>query len=187
MTDLSMAQGPAVVQAYDFAGIRSLVDVGGGHGLLLATILAAPPEMQGVLYDQAPVIAGAAGGPTEPMKDRVTMTAGDMFASVPSGADAYIMKFILHDWMDEPCAQILKACRAGVNPGGKLLVVDAVLPGPNEFHMGKIVDLEMMLFPSGKERTEAEFRHLFAISGWKLTRVIPTVTTHLSIIEGVPA
>ena len=88
--------------------------------------------------------------------------------------------------MDEPCVKILKACRVGVNPGGKRLVVDLVLPGPNEFHFSEMADLEIMLFPSGKERTEAEFRELFAASGWKLTRVIPTMS-HVSIIEGVPA
>jgi len=186
MTDLSMVDGPAVAAAYDFSGIGSIADIGGGHGLLLATILQHNPGMKGILYDQPSVIAGAAGGPTEPVKDRVTLTAGDMFASVPQGCDAYTMKYIIHDWMDEPCLKILKGCRAGVNPGGKLLVVDMVVPGPNEFHMGKIADLEMMLFPSGKERTEAEFRELFAAAGWKLTRVIPTAS-HVSIVEGVPA
>jgi len=105
---------------------------------------------------------------------------------VPQGMDAYIMKYIIHDWMDEPSTQILKACRAAVNPGGKLLVVDMVVPGPGEMHMGKIADLEMMLFPNGKERTEAEFRELFAKSGWKLNRVIPTAS-HTSVIEGTPA
>lgn len=186
MTDMSTAQAPAVVHAYDFAGIKSLVDVGGGHGLLLATILHAHPEMTGVLFDQQFVIDGAAGGPTEAVKDRVKLVSGDMFESVPAGADAYIMKFIIHDWMDDACAKILKSCRAGVNPGGKLLVVDMVVPKPGEFHFSKVVDLEMMLFPSGKERTEEEFRDLFAQSGWKLTRVIPTFTP-LSIVEGVPA
>jgi hypothetical protein len=185
MTDLSMVDGPAVAGAYDFSGIKSITDVGGGHGLLLASILESNPHLKGTLYDQPGVVAGA-GGPTNAVKDRVTIVGGDMFESVPAGSDAYIMKYIIHDWMDEPCVKILKGCRAGVNPGGKLLVVDMVVPGPNQFHFGKIADLEMMLFPSGKERTEAEFRELFAAAGWKLTRVIPTAS-HVSIIEGVPA
>lgn len=184
MTNMSSLDGPAVAEAYDFSGIKSLTDVGGGHGLLLATILQRNPGMKGTLYDQPGVIAGAAGGPTEPVKDRVTMAGGDMFSSVPPGTDAYIMKYIIHDWPDDLCLKILKGCRAGVNAGGKLLVVDSVVPGPNEFHPGKISDLEMMLFPGGKERTTEEFRDLFSAAGWKLSRIIPTAS-HVSVVEGV--
>lgn len=186
MTNMSSNDGPAVAAAYDFSGIETIADIAGGHGLLLSTILQANPGMRGTLFDQPSVIAGAPGGPTEAVKDRVTLVAGDMFESVPQGQDAYIMKYIIHDWMDAPSTKILKACRAAVNPGGKLLVVDSVLPGPGEFHLGKFADLEMMLFPNGKERTEAEFRELFAGAGWKLTRVIPTAS-HVSIVEGIPA
>ena len=186
MTDLSSLEGPPVVEAYDFTGINTITDVAGGHGLLLALILQKNPGMRGVLYDQPDVIAGAAGGPTEGVKDRVTYVGGNMFESVPAGSDCYIMKHIIHDWPDALCVEMLKHCRAGVNPGGKLLVVDPVIPGPNEFHIGKFMDLEMMLFPSGKERTEAEFRELFARAGWKFTRVIPTAS-HVSIVEGVAA
>jgi hypothetical protein len=186
MTNMSTADGPAVCDAYDFSGIKTIADIGGGHGLLLATILQRNPGLRGTLYDQPSVIAGAPGGPTDAVKDRVALVGGDMFQAVPQGMDAYIMKYIIHDWMDEPSTQILKACRAAVNPGGKLLVVDMVVPGPGEMHMGKIADLEMMLFPNGKERTEAEFRELFAKSGWKLNRVIPTAS-HTSVIEGTPA
>jgi len=186
MTNLSTMEAPAVADAYDFSGIRSLTDVGGGHGLLLATILERYPAMRGTLYDQPPVIEGARGGPTEPMKDRVTFASGDMFESVPAGEDAYIMKYIIHDWPDDRCVKILRGCRAGVNPGGRLLVVDGVVPEGGGFHMSKIVDLEMMLFPGGKERTEKEFRELFAASGWALERILPTAA-HLSVIEGTPA
>jgi hypothetical protein len=186
MTDLSSQDGPLVAEVYDFSGIKNLTDVGGGHGLLLASILKQNPGMKSTLYDLPQVVAGASGGPTEPVKNRVTITGGNMFESVPPGADAYIMKYIIHDWPDDLCLKILKGCRNGVNPGGKLLVLDSVIPGPNEFHMGKFEDLEMMLFPGGKERTQEEFRDLFAAAGWKLTRVIPT-KSHLSIVEGVPA
>lgn len=186
MTNMSSLDGPAVADAYDFTGIESLTDVGGGHGLLLSTILQRYPAMKGTLYDQPSVVAGAAGGPTEPVKDRVTMVSGDMFSSVPAGADAYIMKYIIHDWPDDLCVKILKGCREGVNEGGKLLVVDSVVPGPNEFHPGKVSDLEMMLFPGGKERTTEEFRDLFSDAGWKLSRIVPTVS-HVSVVEGVPA
>jgi hypothetical protein len=186
MTDLSMVDAPAVADAYDFSGIGSITDVAGGHGLLLATILQRNPHLMGTLYDLPQVMDGVAGGPTEPVKDRIQFVAGSMFESVPAGSDVYMMKYIIHDWPDEKCVEILKACRANVKAGGKLLVIDMVTPGPNEFHFSKIADLEMMLFPSGKERTEVEFRELFAAAGWTLTRVIPT-TSHVSIVEGVPA
>lgn len=186
MTDMSTLEAQPVADAYDFSGIGTLMDVAGGHGLLLATVLARYPGMKGIVYEMPSVVDSAAGGPTEPVKDRVTFVKGNMFESVPAGADAYMMKYIIHDWPDDVCIGILKRCRAGVNPGGKLLVVDAVVPLGGEFHMSKMMDLEMMLFPGGKERTEAEFRALFAASGWKVTRIVPTVT-HLSIVEGVPA
>ncbi len=186
MTDLSMLDAPAVADAYDFSGIRHITDVAGGHGQLLSTILQRNPHLKGTLYDLPQVMDGVAGGPTEPVKDRIQFVAGSMFESVPAGSDLYMMKYIIHDWPDDKCVQILKACRANVGAGGKLLVIDMVMPGPNEFHFSQVADLEMMLFPSGKERTETEFRELFAAAGWKLTRVIPTAS-HVSIVEGVPA
>jgi hypothetical protein len=107
-----------------------------------------------------------------------------MFSSVPAGADAYIMKHIIHDWPDDACVKILKACRQGVNPGGKLLVVDCVIQPGNDFSPAKFLDLQMLIFPSGRERTEPEFRKLLEASGWKLSRIIPTAAGD-SIIEGV--
>lgn len=185
MTDLSMIDGPAVADAYDFSGIRSIVDVGGGHGLLLATILERNPHLKGTLYDEAHVIEGAKSGPLQSVKGRCEMVAGNMFSSVPAGADAYIMKHIIHDWPDDACVKILKACRKGVNPGGKLLVVDSVIQPGNEFNVGKFLDLQMLIFPGGCERTEEQFRDLFAAAGWRLNRVIPTRVAE-SIVEGVP-
>jgi len=185
MTDLSTIDGPAVADAYDFAGISSIVDVAGGHGLLLATILGRHPNMKGTLYEMPYVLEGAKSGPLQPLMDRCKLESGDMFSSVPAGADAYIMKHIIHDWTDEQCVQILKACRKAVNPGGKLLVVDNVIPLGNEFHSGKFFDIMMLLFPGGRERTEKEFRELLAASGWKLSRIIPTRVPE-SIVEGTP-
>jgi hypothetical protein len=186
MTDLSMIDGPAVADAYSFGEIHSLVDVGGGHGLLLATILGRNPHMKGTLYDMAHVVAGAKDGPLKPVMERCTLASGDMFSAVPAGADAYIMKHIIHDWPDEGCINILKACRKGVKPGGKLLVVDNVIQPGNDFAPGKFLDLQMLIFPGGCERTEKQFRDLFADAGWRLTRVIPTAVPE-SIVEGVPA
>jgi hypothetical protein len=184
MTDLSMLDSPGVAEAYSFDGIRTIVDVAGGHGLLLSTILAKQPEMRGMLYEIPPVIEGAKSGPLAPYLDRCQLVSGDMFTSMPPAADAYIMKHIIHDWPDDACLKILKGCRAGVNAGGKLLVVDDVIPPGNDFHPGKFLDLEMLIFPGGHERTEAQFRDLFAEAGWKLNRVIGT-QSGISIVEGV--
>ena len=127
-----MIDSPAVADAYDFSGLHSIVDIAGGHGLLLATILKKNPHLKGTLYEIPHVVQGAANGPLKPVMSRCTLASGDMFSSVPSGADAYIMKHIIHDWQDDKCIQILKACRKGVNSGGKLLVVDnVILPGGN--------------------------------------------------------
>lgn len=186
MTEFSMVDGPAVAEAYDFSGIQSIVDVGGGHGLLLAKILEKNAHLKGTLYDVEHVVSGAANGPLKPVMDRCAVASGDMFSSVPTGVDAYIMKHIIHDWPDDLCIKILKACRKGVNPGGKLLVVDHVIQPGNEFSPGKFLDLQMLIFPGGCERTEKQFRQLFAASGWRLNRVIPTITPEF-IVEGVPA
>ena len=194
MTGLSMIDGPAVAAAYSFQGINSVVDVGGGHGALLAEILKRNPALNGILYDMPHVVAGAKDGPLKPLLTpsttttaaRCTIAGGDMFSSVPAGADAYIMKHIIHDWPDDACIKILKACRAAVNPGGKLLVVDSVIQPGNEFSPSKFLDLQMLIFPGGCERTEKQFRELLAAAGWQLTRVIPTAALD-SIVEGVPA
>ena len=185
MTELSMIDSPAVAEAYNFEGIRSIVDVGGGHGLLLATILKANPHLQGILYEVPQVVEGAKNGPLKPVMERCTLASGDMFSSVPEGVDAYVMKHIIHDWPDDRCVQILKACRRSVNPGGKLLVVDSVIQPGNDFSPGKFLDLQMLIFPGGCERTEKQFRDLLAASGWRLSRIIPTAASD-SIVEAVP-
>jgi hypothetical protein len=186
MTGLSMIDSPAVAAAYSFDGIHSIVDVGGGHGLLLATILKKNAHVKGTLYEVPHVVKGCRNGPLTPVMDRCTLASGDMFASVPAGADAYIMKHIIHDWPDDLCVKILSACRKGVNPGGKLLVVDNVIQPGNDFSPGKFLDLQMLIFPGGCERTEKQFRDLFTAAGWRLSRIIPTAASD-SIVEGVPA
>jgi hypothetical protein len=186
MSDLSSMDAPATAEGYSFEHTLSIVDVGGGHGLLLATILERNPHMRGILYDLDHVLEGAKSGPLQPLLERCTFASGDMFSSVPGGVDAYIMKHILHDWPDELCVKILQACRKGVNAGGKLLVVDNVIQAGNDFAPGKFLDLQMLIFPGGRERTEKEFRELFAEAGWRLTRIIPLPVPE-SIVEGVPA
>ena len=186
MTDLSRLDSPAVAEAYHFEGIHTLMDVAGGHGLLLATILQRHPHLRGTLYEIPSVIKGAHTGPLQPVMDRCTLVEGDMMASIPPGYDAYMMKHIIHDWPDDLSIKILRGCRDGINPGGKLLVIDHVIQPGNDFDPGKFLDLEMLIFPGGRERTEAQFRELFTASGWRLQRVIPT-PAGISILEGVTA
>jgi hypothetical protein len=186
MTALSTIDSPAVAESYSFDQIHSIVDVGGGHGLLLATILARNPHMRGTLYDVPRVVEGAKDGPLKPLMERCTVASGDMFSSVPAGADAYIMKHIIHDWPDDLCLKILKACRKSVNAGGRVLVVDWVIQPGNDFSPGKFLDLQMLIFPGGRERSEKQFRDLFAAAGWQLTRIVPTAAGE-SIVEGIPA
>jgi hypothetical protein len=186
MTGISAIDGPAVADAYNFDGIHTIVDIAGGRGLLLATILEKNPHLRGTLYEMPHVLEGAKSGALKPHLGRCNLASGDMFSSVPAGADAYIMKHIIHDWPDDACIKLLQACRNGVNPGGKLLIVDCVIQPGNDFSPAKFLDLQMLIFPSGRERTEGQFRDLLAAAGWKLSRVIPTAAQD-SIVEGLPA
>jgi hypothetical protein len=138
------------------------------------------------VFDAPHVVEGAA----EPIRaaglaDRCRAEGGDFFRAVPAAGDAYLMKHIIHDWPDDKATTILKNCRKAVNPGGKLLLVEIVIKPGNEPDLGKIIDLEMLVLPSGRERTEAEYAKLFAGAGWKLTRVVPT-NSPMQVIEGEP-
>jgi SAM-dependent methyltransferase len=186
MTGFSSKVGPAVAEAYDFSTFGTVVDVGGGHGMLLTTILKAFPKVRGVVFDAPHVVEGAAGPiRVAGLADRCRTEGGDFFQSVPAGGDAYLMKHIIHDWPDDKAATILKNCRQAVNPGGRLLLVEIVIKPENEPDLGKILDLEMLVLPSGRERTEAEYARLFATAGWRLTRVVPTKSP-MQVIEGEP-
>ena len=188
MTSISRTENPAVAAAYKFSGIRTLVDVGGGHGSLLSTILKANPKLKGVLYDQPSVIARAEKDQHVTAKgiaERCRLESGSFFETVPKGGDAYIMKYILHDWNDEACVKILANCRAAMNEKGKVLVVDNVIAPGNDPGWGKLLDIQMLII-GGRERTKKEFAAMFAEAGLKLTRVVPTKGP-LSIVEGVRA
>ncbi len=185
MTSLSKMVSKAVVAAYDFSSIGKLADIAGGHGSLLAAILRANPHLKGLLFDVPQVIAGARGYvEAEGVGHAVELASGDFFESVPAGADAYLMKHIIHDWDDERAISILRNCHRAMPPDGKLLLVEMVVPEGNEPHFAKIQDLEMMLSPGGLERTADEYRALFAAAGFELTRIIPTASP-MSVIEGV--
>jgi hypothetical protein len=186
MTGFSSTIAPAVAKAYDFSTFGTVVDVGGGHGVLLATILKAFPKVRGVVYDAPHVADGAAEAiRSAGLADRCRVEGGDFFKSVPAGGDAYLMKHIIHDWPDDKAETILRHCRNGVNPDGKLLLVEVVIKSGNEPDLGKILDLEMLVLPSGRERTEAEYAALFAAAGWRLSRIIPT-DSPMQVIEGEP-
>ncbi len=180
MTSNSAAACGAVNAGYDFSGIHKLVDVGGGHGLLLSSIMEKYPQMSGVLYDAQSVIDGATGL----ISGRCEAIGGDFFTSVPAGGDAYIMKHIIHDWDDEHSLKILRNCHESMTEGGKVLVVEMVIPEGDAPSLGKFLDLEMLLFLRSFERTEAEYRALFERAGFEITRIVPTPSPY-SVIEGV--
>jgi hypothetical protein len=171
--------------SYSFAGINKIMDVGGGHGGLITSILQRNPEMSGVLFDSPQVIAGAVLQDPD-VANRCEMIGGNFFESVPAGADAIILKWIIHDWNDEQSVAILKNCYRALPADGKLMLVEAVVPATSEPHFSKFIDLNMLVMTGGRERTEAEFRKLYEDSGFKLARVVPTESP-FSVIEGVKA
>jgi predicted O-methyltransferase YrrM len=167
-----------------------IVDVAGGHGSLLAAILEAAPRARGVLVDLAHVTAVARRTLAERgLAGRAEVVTGSMFEAVPAGGDAYVLKWILHDWDDAACVTILGNIRAAIVPEGRLLVVDRVLPeratASAALRAAMMADLLMLVHLTGRERTEREFRALFDASGFGLERVIPT-GTQLSVVEAAP-
>lgn len=180
------AEPPAVAKAYDFSPFETVVDVGGGTGNLLAEILRHYAGPRGVLFDRLQVVQDApALLETRGVKDRVRVEAGNFFESVPGGADCYVLSHVIHDWNDGQCAGILAHCRKAIHPDGRLLIVETVLPPGDAPHLGKLMDMVMLVFPGGQERTEAEYAALLESSGFRLDRVVPTAST-VSVVEAVP-
>jgi hypothetical protein len=185
MTSFSTLATEAVVRAYDFSGFDTLVDVAGGHGSLLSEILRANPQLRGVLFDQPHVIEGArAFVASKGLAERYELVAGDFFESVPAGADAYVMKHIIHDWDDERAVLILKNIASAMREGGRVLLVEMVLPPANVPHLGKVLDIEMLTSPGGIERTEEEYAELFDRAGLRLARIVPTESPYC-VVEAV--
>lgn len=175
------------LDAYDLTGIESVVDIGGGSGVFLAAILNRYPGIRGTLFD-LPAVAErlrSAISPHFSASGRFRIEGGDFFASVPEGADAYVLQHIIHDWEDADAVKILDNCRVAMNPGGRLLVLEMVIPPGNEPGFGKWLDL-MMLLVGGRERTEAEYGRLFEAAGLKLNRVLST-SSEVSVLEAIPA
>jgi hypothetical protein len=172
--------------AYDFSDRRLIVDVGGGHGALLAAVLAQAADARGVLFDLPSVVANA--GPlldAAGASSRCTVTGGSFFDSVPEGGDAYMLKTIIHDWDEDSAIAILRNVRSAIAEGGKLLLIELVLPEGTPLHPGMLIDLEMLVTAGGRERTAAEYAELLARAGFRQTRVVPTAGP-MSVVEAVP-
>jgi hypothetical protein len=187
MTGVHGAETAAMLDAYDFAGLGTLVDVGGGNGSLLIGTLQRHPGLRGVLFDRPHVIERArenlrAAG----LEGRCTVAGGDFFDSVPAGGDAYLLRHIIHDWDDERSLVILRNCRRVISSARRLLVVETVIPPGNGASFAKFLDVNMLVIPGGRERTEAQYRELFGAAGFRLTRVVPT-RMEVDVIEAVPA
>lgn len=183
MTDIHGDETEPMVNNYDFSVFNTVVDVGGGNGEVISAVLNKNPGVKGILLDVPDVINRsreniAAWG----LSDRCQLDTGNFFESVSKGGDAYILRHITHDWCDEEAVTILNNCRISMNPGGKVLVVEAVIPEGNDPNPFKWLDLTMLMI-GGKERTKNQFENVFSQAGLKLTRVVP-VTPDLSVVEG---
>jgi hypothetical protein len=175
-----------VVESYDFSQFSNVVDVGGGDGSLLTGLLKAHPGMKGLLLDLPQVIPGAERYlETQGLTDRCEVVAQDFLHSVRAGADAYVLKWIVHDWNDDDSTTILKNCHRAMRKDSKLLVVEAIIPPGNQPSFHKFMDLNMMVMLGGRERTEPEYRSLLEAAGFELTAVTPT-RTEMMVIEGMP-
>ncbi|WP_406701228.1 methyltransferase [Singulisphaera sp. Ch08] len=184
MTSIHGRETQAFLDAYDLSGINVLADIGGGNGRNLIGILLRYPQMKGLLFDLPHVIERARLNLEQAgVADRCQLIGGSFFDSIPVEADAYFMRHIIHDWNDEKSTQILRNIRRSMPEQAKLLVVEHVLPAGNAPSFGKLLDLNMLLLPGGVERTEDEFRRLYATAGFQLSRIVST-QGDLSVVEG---
>jgi hypothetical protein len=185
MSSIHGRETQAILDAYDFGGIGELCDVGGGNGSVLIATLKCYPTMRGVLFDLPHVIERARPAiEVAGLAERCRFVAGNFFESIDAGADAYFFRHIIHDWDDEKSTTILKNCRAALKSGGKILVVESVVPPGNEPFFGKDLDLTMLVMPGGMERTEEEYRTLLAGAGLKLARIVKS-PTEMCVLEAV--
>ena len=180
MGALTQMNNQAILQAYDFSGMESLMDIGGGNGTFLRAILQKYPHMHGILFDTAQAVAGA-----DTLNGRCEVLTGDLFKSLPRGqVDACVLKHVLHDWDDQGCLTILLNTRRALIPGKKLLIVEQVLPESDPAPFEAFVDLEMLVHSNGRGRTTREYQALLEQTGFTLTRVVQTASSD-SIIEAV--
>lgn len=173
-----------ILDAYDFSSMSLVADIGGGNGSQIINLLNRYPNLKGILFDLPHVVERAKKQiESAGLTDRCELVGGDFFDAVPDGADAYMMRHIIHDWDDNKSLQILRNCHRAMSPSARLLLVESVIPAGNKPFGGKFLDLVMLLIPGGKERTEDEYRGLFAAAQFDLSRVVPT-SGEISIVEG---
>jgi O-methyltransferase domain/Dimerisation domain len=185
MTSFSANIARAVVAAYDFSHAKTIADIGGGHGLLLSSVLKNNPQAKGILFDQPQVVAGASDILEKAgVGDRTEVLSGDFFREVTVHADVYLMKHIIHDWNDKQSESILKNLAESAPAGAKLLLVESVVEEDNSPSMSKVMDLNMLVMTGGKERTAAEYAALFERCGFKLVNILPTQSP-VQIVEAV--
>jgi len=185
MTSIHGTETALVLNAYDFSPYATVADVGGGNGQVISSILGRHPKVKGILFDQPQVVERAKPNLTRAgVSERCQAIGGSFFEPLQFKADAIHLRHIIHDWDDEKCITILKHCRAALNPGGKVIIVESVVPAGNEPGFVKWLDLTMLVIPEGKERTEAEYRDLFTAAGLTLQRIVPTAG-ELDVIEAV--
>jgi SAM-dependent methyltransferase len=176
----------ALTASYDFHGLGTVVDVGGGQGALLAGILRDVPALRGILFDLPHVVAGAAALLYEAgVADRCTVTGGNMFEPIPRGGDAYILSRVLFNWDDEHALDILRSCRRACGPDAKLLVLDVVNSNADKPEEAVFGDLNLLLLFGGHQRTEQQFRALLRAAGFAIARILPT-QSHFKLIEATP-
>ncbi len=179
-----------VIAAYDFSQLGTIADIGGGLGHLLKAILKSSPKSRGVLFDQAHVIERVE--PDQAIGTRLTLQAGDFFRGPLPSCDAYMVMEVLHDWTDKQSRQILQQIRSAASGAAKLLVIETMLPSASAWtagqgeHFGHSLDINMLVLTGGRERTSDEFARLFADSGWRFLRVMPTASPY-SIVEAITA
>jgi hypothetical protein len=187
MTAFHGHETAAMLDAYDFSDIETLADVGGGNGSLLTAVLQRYPRLKGILYDLGHVAGRAREAiQAQGLESRCSVIEGSFFESIPQGADAYLMRHVIHDWTDEQSIQILRHCRKAVPAHGRLLIVEFHVSPANEPSVGKDADMIMMAYPGGKERTPEEYGALFEQSGFRLSGVTRTRSA-VSVVEGRPA
>ena len=185
MTDFLQEVPASVTDAYDFSKFNKVIDVGGGHGTLISSILNTNPKVKGILFDTPGVIESAKEHiQAARLSERCELIGGDFFQLVPSGGDAYVLSTIIHDWDDEHSIAILKNCHDAMVEDGKLLLVEMVIPSDNKPFFGKLLDLHMFVMHGGHDRTEAEYQSLLALAGFKMTKIITTKSLR-SVIEAV--
>lgn len=188
MINLYGSEGEKIASGYPFGRFRSLIDVGGGQGHIIAAILSVHEKTRGAVFDIEPTVALANEFLlNRGLLDRCDTFGGDFFAKIPGGYDAYILKSILHDWDDGKAEEILRVCRQAIPPHGRLLVIEeVVVPRQTVGNPHRFVDLEMLVHFGGKERTESDYDILMRGAGFSLERVVPIKDSFFSVIEGIP-